>query len=414
MPHSLVIDSLSGTLFCSTANHGVLKSSDNGASWISVNAGLDTGRILFASTLALDPRNSNHVLAGVLRSGGVSYLMETTDEGRSWKRIIAPEKWTWIDMIFPVNDGGSIAWVAGSDGIWRVDLALKEWKDYTPDSLSGFSFIAVSESNPDVIYAANEYISKNCIRGRLIRSANSGDSWSLLRDQLPVSIKNILIDPGNPDHVYVLDKMIRESRDGGKTWINILSPDTNSVPLVAVALDWETGRLYTGSVRDSVYTSSDRGHSWRSLNLEPGAFINDVVIDPRDPCRVYVLKVSGLFQSSNCGESWVLNPFDIISSVADRNAAPQGFVVRGPYPNPASLSTAPTVYLDIEVRKRTYIEIELFDIFGRRVKVVNQHRKFETGRHVISIPMTDLAPGMYFISLFDGARMVWRKMVALL
>src|SRR5205085_1867877 len=88
------------------------------------------------------------------------------------------------------------------------------------------------------------------------------------------------------------------SRDYGRTWTPIFDDQpTGSIGAIAVAPS-DPRTIYVGSgeglqrpdlsVGDGVFKSTDGGTTWRHVGLADGLQIPAIVVDPRDPNRVFV------------------------------------------------------------------------------------------------------------------------------
>src|SRR5204863_5384603 len=87
-------------------------------------------------------------------------------------------------------------------------------------------------------------------------------------------------------------------RDYGRTWTPIFDDQpTGSIGAIAVASS-DPRTIYVGSgeglqrpdlsVGDGVFKSTDGGATWRHVGLADGLQIPAIVVDPRDPNRVFV------------------------------------------------------------------------------------------------------------------------------
>src|SRR5687767_13201581 len=122
--------------------------------------------------------------------------------------------------IGPNRGGRSIA-VAGSarrpleyyfgavgGGLWKTTDGGTSWKPVTDGQIrsSSVGAVAVSESNPDVVYVG---MGETCIRGNIMqgdgvyRSADGGKTWTHVGLAETHAISKIRIDPRNPDVVWV-------------------------------------------------------------------------------------------------------------------------------------------------------------------------------------------------------------------
>ncbi len=131
--------------------------------------------------------------------------------------------------------------------------------------------------------------------------------------------------PGQPDVCYigVNDGGVWKSDDYGRTWTPIFDDQpTGSIGAIAVAPS-ESRTLYVASgeglqrpdlsVGDGIYKSTDGGTTWRHLGLRDGQQIPAIVVDPRDPNRVFAAVLGhpygpnrerGVFRSTDGGETW--------------------------------------------------------------------------------------------------------------
>lgn len=144
------------------------------------------------------------------------------------------------------------------------------------------------------------------------------------------SVDAILPDPGDPDHLLVgtshmaWGATLRETRDGGETWEEILlrPPDEDAGhPLNRV---WQLVRspepdtLYAGVDEAALHVSRDGGRTWREVegltrqpsrpSWRPGAgglCLHTILVDPGDPDRMWVgISAVGVFATTDGGETW--------------------------------------------------------------------------------------------------------------
>jgi photosystem II stability/assembly factor-like uncharacterized protein len=130
---------------------------------------------------------------------------------------------------------------------------------------------------------------------------------------------------GRPDVLYigVNNGGVWKSDDYGRTWTPIFDDQpTGSIGAIALAPS-DPRTIYVGSgeglqrpdlsVGDGIYKSTDGGATWRHLGLRDGQQIPAIVVDPRDPSRVFAAVLGhpygpntqrGVFRSSDGGETW--------------------------------------------------------------------------------------------------------------
>jgi photosystem II stability/assembly factor-like uncharacterized protein len=107
-------------VYAATGNHGVLKSTDGGASWTQSLG----GRPVLA--VAVDPRDANHVLAGLLFGG----MRVSRDGGASWAVVTAglPPEANVSDILFdPANP--SVLYASDRmSGVYRSTNGGASWQ----------------------------------------------------------------------------------------------------------------------------------------------------------------------------------------------------------------------------------------------------------------------------------------------
>ena len=131
--------------------------------------------------------------------------------------------------------------------------------------------------------------------------------------------------PGQPNLFYigVNNGGVWKTTDYGRVWTPIFDAEsTGSIGAIAVAPS-DPRTLYVGSgeglqrpdlsVGDGIYKSTDGGANWRHLGLRDGQQIPAIIVDPRDPNRVFAAVLGhpyganeerGIFRSSDGGETW--------------------------------------------------------------------------------------------------------------
>jgi photosystem II stability/assembly factor-like uncharacterized protein len=131
--------------------------------------------------------------------------------------------------------------------------------------------------------------------------------------------------PGQPNIFYagVNNGGVWKTDDYGRTWKPIFDQQpTGSIGDLAVAPS-NPNIIYVGSgeglqrpdlsVGDGIYRSTDAGKTWRNMGLRDGQQIGSIIVDPRDPNRIFVAVLGhpygpneerGVYRSLDGGESW--------------------------------------------------------------------------------------------------------------
>src|SRR3954451_21823517 len=130
-------------------------------------------------------------------------------------------------------------------------------------------------------------------------------------------------DQPNVFYVGVNNGGIWKTDDYGRTWNPIFdSQPTGSVGAIALAPS-DFNVIYAGSgeglqrpdlsVGDGIYKSTDGGKTWRHLGLRDAQQIPAILVDPRNPNRLFVAVLGhpygpnserGVFHSTDGGQTW--------------------------------------------------------------------------------------------------------------
>src|SRR5438445_425715 len=184
-------------------------------------------------------------------------------------------------------------------GLWKTMDGGTTWRPVTDGQLESSSVgaVAVSESNPDVVYVG---MGETELRGNIMqgdgmyKSTDAGKTWKNIGLRDTQAISRIRVDPSNPEVVYVsalghpyaanAERGVFRSRDGGKTWQKVLYKNdrAGAVDLcfdprnskVLYAALWDVYRtswtLSSGGPLSGLYKSTDGGDSWSEITRKPG------------------------------------------------------------------------------------------------------------------------------------------------
>jgi photosystem II stability/assembly factor-like uncharacterized protein len=179
-------------------------------------------------------------------------------------------------------------------GVWKTTDYGLTWKPIFDDQPTGsIGAIAVAPSQPDTIYVGSgEGLQRPdlSVGDGIYKSTDGGKTWRHLGLRDAQQIGAILVDPRDPNLVYVAalghpyganeERGVFRSTDGGKTWQKILYKDENT-GAIALVFDpsnskiiyadlwsarqgpWENGAWQgPGS---GLYKTTDGGNNWRQL-----------------------------------------------------------------------------------------------------------------------------------------------------
>jgi len=265
---------------------GVYKSTNGGRSF--TNMGLKTSSQI--GKIIVDPRNSNVVYVAAQGQawgpGGERGLYKTTDGGKTWKAILEIGEYTGIsdlemdprnpDVLYATSHQRERRVYSKIDGgpesaIHFTEDGGKTWKKLKtglPGGDVGRIGLALSQSNPDVIYAVIELPGST---GGTYRSTDRGASWEKRSSKVagsPQYYNELYVDPNDENTVILMDTRASLSNDGGKTWVSIEGRNKH-VDNHAIWIDPGDSRHMIMGCDGGVYESYDQGQYWQFKNNLP-------------------------------------------------------------------------------------------------------------------------------------------------
>lgn len=228
-------------------------------------------------------------------------------------------------------------------GVWKSTDYGRVWVPIFDDQPTGsIGALAVSESHPDTVYVGTgEGLHRPdlSIGNGMYKSTDAGKTWSYLGLPDIQQIGDIIIDPKNPDRVFVAglghpygpneERGVFRTVDGGKTWDKVLYKDENTGaialefdprnPNVLFAALWEErhgpweNSAWPGP-NSGLFKSTDGGKTWRHLTKGLPTFAEGLgrigfTISLSKPNLMFALvdaspQQGGLYRSDDAGESW--------------------------------------------------------------------------------------------------------------
>jgi photosystem II stability/assembly factor-like uncharacterized protein len=241
---------------------------------------------------------------------------------------------------------------AASGGLWKTTDAGLSWRPVFDDkAVSSVSALAAARSDNQIMFAGTgeSFIRSNVTVGNgVYKSTDGGETWQLSGLENTGRISRIIINPTNPDIVYVCavghgyapqkDRGVYKSSDGGKTWKQVLFVDENTGasdlvmdpgnPRILFAGMWQLSlknwNRTSGGPGSGLHMSVDGGDTWKKLtgNGLPEGPVGKIALTmtPAAPDRVYALIETGdgvesmgkkpetgeLWRSDDKGKNWTL------------------------------------------------------------------------------------------------------------
>ncbi len=276
-----------------SAYGGLFRSRDLGATWLNADVGLFLNAAL---TVAIDPRDPNHLLMGSDLG-----LMQSTNGGRSWAPEAPGQILGGVFAIAFTPDGRTAICTAPS-GVFR--LGEDGWA----------AVRAPADASPGRVVAFGTAPGRAYLLGRdsLFVSDDGGQSFRRAGESLPpdaglTSLAVLLSGSPGESLLVVAGGRVMASGDGGVIWTE---RDTGLGPAAVdmVAADPEVpGRVWVASA-DRLHVSNDSGMSWRGIGSplpEPGTSVRGVAAD-REMNVLVVTTHRGIYRSEDGGRTWTL------------------------------------------------------------------------------------------------------------
>ncbi|MFT5257799.1 MAG: photosystem II stability/assembly factor-like uncharacterized protein [Arenicella sp.] len=227
-----------------------------------------------------------------------------------------------------------------SGGIWKSTSGGVKWDPiFEKELTASIGAVAIQQSNPSVIWAGTgEGNPRNSLNGGfgIYKSLDAGKTWKSMGLEKTRHIHRVLIDPTNPDIVYVgaigspwgehKERGVYKTVDGGKSWKQILFTNNKSGaadlimdpknPNKIIASMWEHKRdpwfFKSGGAGSGVYITHDGGDNWKQITEKEGFPKGElgrigVAIAPSNPDIIYALveaKKNALYKSEDGGFKW--------------------------------------------------------------------------------------------------------------
>jgi photosystem II stability/assembly factor-like uncharacterized protein len=219
---------------------GIYKSTDGGLTWEL--KGLEETEVI--GRIIVHPTNPDRVwvaaLGHIWDANPERGIYRTDDGGESWELVnFVSDKAGFVDLVIHPEDPDILfasSWerVRGpyflqsggpGSGLWKTTDGGDSWErlqpDGFPDSMLGRIGLAISQSDPEVMYAMveAEATEDDGAPNGLYRTIDGGDSWEKMNRHniRPFYYSQVRVDPKDPDRVYWSSTPVNVSNDGGAT-----------------------------------------------------------------------------------------------------------------------------------------------------------------------------------------------------
>ncbi len=242
---------------------------------------------------------------------------------------------TAIDVVIDIPDIMYVGTASG--GLWKSESGGISWNPiFENEATASIGAVAIQQSNPSVIWVGTgEGNPRNSLNGGygVYRSLDGGKNWDLMGLENTRHIHRIIIDPTNPNVIYVgaigspwgehPERGVFKTTDGGKTWNKILFANNKtgaadmvmdpSNPNKLIVALWEHKRdpwfFNSGGDGSGIFITHNGGETWEERTDKDGLPKGELgriglAIAPSKPNIVYALieaKKNALYKSEDGG-----------------------------------------------------------------------------------------------------------------
>lgn len=409
-----------GDMLFAGSGTGIWVSPDSGLSWMPVTNGLPP------TTVTAMIKTGSALIVGTLTNA-----YSSDDDGLNWSFV--PGLTGNVRNFLEVN---SILFAATSTGIFRsTDLGMSwtESDSGIPGDATGFSVAA----NSNYLFAG---INRGSQLATIYRSSDQGLSWTLSDSGLMLAYSIDMLGEKNGRMYVGLSTGLYQSTDNGASWIpantairgassfaaidneifistysysltsQLFRSSNDGISWISIALPppgiriqtlYSSGdRLFVGTVNDGIYSTSDKGSTWESINYGLTSSASSVLSFTHDAVNIYCGTTSGV---------WYRPISDVISDAhVEPEAVPGPYMLQQNYPNPFNPVT--TISYSLSLRER--VRISVFNLLGMEIRVLVDEVQ---GPGTLAVPFdgSDLPSGVYVCKLNVGSFTDVKKMILL-
>jgi len=436
--HNLDFDPTNpGTIVCAN-DGGLWRSSNAGNNWVNLNATMNLTQFY---RIASDPVNASHLIGGtqdngiqqtygsevwnVLIFGGdggdacfhnvnSNYILSenqfnrikrSTDGGITWAIDTTGlfGRAAWIAPLLSHPDSAGIFYTAREQVFKSTDYG-DNWFAYSTGTAGIISNMAISDSDPNVLYASSNSI--------VFHSSDGGLTFSYRISGLPLrTVTGFHIHPDSSQTALVTFSgfgtgHIYKTTDHGITWLDI-SGNLPDVPVndgMFYYPGYPTPALLAAS-DVGVFISNDYGNSWQEL----ADGLPNTVSMHLDHNRL-----ENKIRVATHGRGvWEYNG-SIISVTKIETSVPREFSLFQNYPNPFNPVTKIKFQIPlsrgVSEGRGVLSSLIIFDALGREIKtLVDQH--LNPGTYEVNWDASNYPSGVYVYKLTSGDFTYSKKMI---
>lgn len=328
---------------------GVYRSLDGGVTWALASP--DLGGRTFWEVAAHPSRPRVLWAAGGVDfvKGGEFGIFRTADAGATWRLANRGLRAMAVQAVAFDSDEPNVLWVAGSNGIWRSGDLGATWAVRNGDLTFNQHFVydlQVDRFDPDIAWIGthegvfvtedngltweprNEgipfdggiapvtqirlatdrstlYAALSGLFPGLYKSTDGGAHWVKVPSLPFPHIGDLLVDPRDPDILFVVAGALWISRDGGATW-GVAHLETEPQILRTLAFDpRDLDVIYVGGAK-GLFRSADGGGTWEEISRFHGRGVGEIAVTSEG--TIWVISEEQILVSHDDLSTWTEVP----------------------------------------------------------------------------------------------------------
>ncbi|MFN4985410.1 MAG: VPS10 domain-containing protein [Ignavibacteria bacterium] len=296
--HCVTFDPIDENTVYAGNDGGMLKSTDKGATWKTINNNLAVTQFY---AFDVDRTARDRMFGGTQDNGTLG-----TEEGTvDWERI-----WGGDGMVTLVDPSdGNIVYCTNPNGsIVRLDFARQSARGImtginTGESAEWVSPLAIDPFNASALWTG---------RQRVYFTDNKGDVWAPSSPQFLGNVSAITCSPADEEVIWAGGAMgdVWVTTDYGMKWSEVSGNQLSMLYVSDIACDNEKKNVawvtYSTYGTPQVWRTTDMGKTWEPRwSGMPDLPVNSIELHPDDNNIVFVGTDLGVFVSFDAGDSWM-------------------------------------------------------------------------------------------------------------
>lgn len=238
-----------GVVYAGSFGHGIFRTADRGATWVSVGSGV-TDPFILSLTVARE----GAVYAGTFQGG----VFRSRDDGQTWQPVNAGLKRLEVKALMAVDNG---LYAGTSDGVYRLNESGDRWSAVTT-GLDDVLVHTLARSADGTLYAGTS--------GKgVLRFKRDSSGWVRMQHGLKNHegmienfVRVLVVDQDQSILAGTFDGGVFRSTDGGLTW----RPISRALPNDSIRGIVLLGQGLIVATGNGIFKTMDKGKQWMPVN----------------------------------------------------------------------------------------------------------------------------------------------------